>query len=95
MSLEDGRITVIYQGTIPGDLKDYFAATSGARVTQCRPLVIETGRPDVVVNEIMRYLDGDEMATVRIQVRPARESAPSPAGRIRLNEAVPAAPLCA
>ncbi len=94
MSYLDGRITVDYEGCIPGELEEYLRSALGVRVVGRRPLVLKAGRPEVVVNEAMRFFGDARMETRRVSVRPARGVAPF-RGRALSGRSVPAADECA
>lgn len=69
-----GQITVRYDGQIPDALLEYFWAIGGVRVTAIRPLVIETGDPEDLLNRIYRLVGDSTMKTRYIELRPARST---------------------
>ncbi|MEW6033032.1 MAG: hypothetical protein AB1645_09185 [Bacillota bacterium] len=68
MARRYGKLTVEYEGRIPRALREHLEAV-GIRVTGLRPLTLLTGDPEVVLNQIWRYLQSDEMRVRRVQLR--------------------------
>lgn len=71
MARREGQIQVEYDGKIPDALREHLEI-AGVRVTELKPLILLAGRPEIVLNQIMRYLSDEEMRVRRVVLRSGR-----------------------
>ncbi len=71
MARREGQIRVEYEGRIPEALREHLQE-AGVCVTETKPLTMLAGRPEIVLNQIMRYLNDNEMQVRRVVLRSAR-----------------------
>lgn len=70
MARQEGRISVEYEGRIPEGLREHLTEV-GVCVTGTKPLTLLSGRPEVILNQIMPYLGDHEMRVRRVVLRSA------------------------
>ncbi len=68
MARRSGFVQIEYEGRIPTALKEHLESTR-VKIAGLRPLTLLAGRPEVLLNQILRYLGDEEMRVRRVVLR--------------------------